>query len=304
VTADSTARSSIAIVTDASADVPLVERDSDEARGVTWVVLPEWWHVDGSGAEDVRDSGDSSATLTRLALDQTRRAEPAEPAWDAFCEVYARLREVDRVFSIHAPSNVSWAIEHAREAAGGFPNVRVIEASVTGIGLGLLAAMTRNLAASGAAPDEVEFWLRAHRESVRMLVVPDRFDPLASQRGLSTRLLARSSGMLQSPSEGGSLNRSHRLRSRKATVAAIERYLLEHTSDAIGDESPPPLHLALGHGDAAGAVDPFLDMLERVRPGAQVELVGRVGPRLVQQLGARCVAAAWLEDQPLGTPDC
>lgn len=289
-------------MTDACADVPLVERDDGAARGVTWVVLPEQWHVEGSSAEeDVRDNGDASTALTQLALDPAVRAEPSEPSWDAFCEVYSRLREVDRVFSIHAPSSVSWAIEHAREAAGGFPNVRVIEASVTGIGLGLLAAMTRNLAASGADPDDVEFWLRAHRESVRMLVVPDRFDPLASQRGLSARLLARSSGMLQSNAIGGSLDRSHRLRSRKATVAAIERYLVEHTTDPA--DQPANLHLAVGHGDAAGAVDPFLDLLERLRPGAQVELVGRVGPRLVQQLGARCVAAAWLEDRPLATDD-
>ena len=189
---------------------------------------------------------------------------------------------------------MSWAIEHAREAAGGFPNVRVIEADVTGIGLGLLATMARDLARDGATPDEVETWLRAHRGDVRMLVVPDRFDPTASQRGLSARLLSR--GMLHTPSEGGSMDRSRRLRSRKATVAAIERYLVSNSSDPAQDTGVPKrLHLALGHGDAAGAVDPFLDLIERLRPGAQIELMGRVGPRLVQQLGARCVAAAWLE---------
>jgi fatty acid-binding protein DegV len=125
-----------------------------------------------------------------------------------------------------------------------------------------------------------------------MLVVPDRFAPAASQRGLAARLLS-SQPLLQS-GDAGAMDRSRRLRSRRATVAAIERYFLEHT-EPEGD-----LHLALAHGDAAGAVDPFLDLLERLRPHAEVGLVGRVGPRLMQQLGARCVAAAWLEDEGIG----
>lgn len=273
---------SIAIVTDASADVPPIERAGP--GGVPWIVLPETWHAEP--AIDVPDDGSASRRLADLALSGVH-PEPSEPGWDEFVAAYGRLRELDRVFSIHSPARVSDAVASAREAAGAYPNVRVVEAGVTGIGLGLLAACARDLAASGAGPDEVEAWLRAHRSAVRMLVVPDRFDPTASQRGLTTRLLD-SQPMLQATS-GGGMDRSRRLRSRRATVAAIERYFTDHTS-AAGE-----LRMALAHGDAAGAVDPFLDLLERIRPNAEVVLVGRVGPRLLQQLGSRCVAAAWLE---------
>lgn len=286
---------SIAIVTDATADVPLVERDHAGSGGTTWVVLPENWHLERG--DDVRDCGDADDRLVQLVLEDDSHPEPSEPTWDSFCEVYSRLRDVDRVFSIHAPSSVSFAVENARDAAGGFPNVRVIEAGVTGIGLGLLATMARDMAIDGATPDEVESWLRAHRNAVRMLVVPDRFDPLHTQRGLTERLLARSRGMLRTREEGGSMGRSHRLQSRKATLAAIERYLLANTTDPVEGAAPPSLHLAIGHGGAAGAVDPFLNVIDRLRPWAHVELVGRVGPRLVQQLGARCVAAAWIEQR-------
>lgn len=276
----------IAIVTDATADVPENERDA-ERTGLPWVVLPERW-ITPDGLEFI-DDGSPSRELVGLILDSGLDPEPTEPSRDDFVAAYDHLREIDRVFSIHSPAKASWAVEHAREAAGGFPNVRVIEASVTGIGLGLLAAHARDMAAAGAGPDAVEQWLRNHREQARMLVVPDRFDPMATQRGLSARLLAGRS-MLHSGSSG-SLDRSRRLRSRRATVAAIERYFLEHTNEQGA------LHLALAHGDAAGAVDPFLDLLERMRPHADVGLVGRVGPRLLQQLGARCVAAAWFEQR-------
>ncbi|MCW2974380.1 MAG: hypothetical protein JWN72_2653, partial [Thermoleophilia bacterium] len=230
--------------------------------------------------------------LTQLILSGLK-PEVSEPRYEAFVEAYERLAGHDRVFSIHAPTTVSMAADLAREAAGAFPNVRVVEATVTGLGLGLLAACARDLAVGGASPDELEEWLRAHRSAVRMLVVPDRFDPTATQRGLAARLLS-GRPMLQSYAPGGgapgTLDRSKRLNSRKATVAAIEKYFAEHTTPDL------PIRMALGHADAAGAIDPFLDLLERIRPDAEVALVGRVGPRMLEQLGARCVAAAWLEE--------
>lgn len=284
VSVQAAAQGTIAIVTDAAADVPPVERDS--VMGVPWIVLPETWHAEPG--IDVRDDGAPSRDLANLVLG-TLRPEPSEPRWDDFVATYKRLAEVDRVFSIHSPASVSSAVIQAREAAGAYPNVRVVEAGVTGIGLGLLASVARDLAASGAGPDAVEEYLRRHRDAVRMLVVPDRFDPQTTQRGLSARLLA-GQPLLQATAAGG-MDRSRRLRSRRATVTAIERYFSDNTRP---DE---PLRLALAHGDAAGAIDPFLDVLERLRPQSEVVLVGRVGPRLLQQLGARCVAAAWLHEQ-------
>lgn len=278
------ATGTIAIVTDATADVPPAERDA--GSGVPWTVVHEVWRT-ADGLEFI-DDGEPSRELVSLLLESGLDPEPIEPTREHFVAAYERLREIDRVFSLHAPSTASWSVEHAREAAAAFPNVRVIETSVTGIGLGLLATRARDLAASGAGPDDVEQWLRSHRTCVRMLVVPDRFAPSTNQRGLSARLLA-GRPMLQAGTAGG-MDRSRRLRSRRATVAAIEKYFIEHTREGA------PLQLALAHGEAAGAVDPFLDLLERIRPGADVMLVGRVGPRLIQQLGARCVAAAWLEE--------
>lgn len=281
----------IAIVTDSTGDVPAVER---EARpGVPWIVVPEVWR--GQPDVEVPDDDFNGPRIVADLLDGGVQPEPTEPSWDNFVAAYSRLREIDRVFSIHSPTTASWAVERAREAAGAFPNVRVLEANVTGIGLGLLATCARDRAAAGARSDEVEAWLRAHRDTVKMLVVPDRFDPTATQRRLTSRLLAGRAMLHAGPA--GSMDRSRRLRSRRATVAAIERYFLDNTTKG------GQLHLALGHGGAAGAVDPFLDLLERLRPHAEVSLVGRVGPRLVQQVGARCVAAAWLQEQDPPPPD-
>lgn len=277
---------SIAIVTDAAADVPIIERS---AGSVEWVVLAETWQA---GGFDFLDDGSASSELTSLLLESGLDPEPVEPSRDAFITAYDRLQNVDRVFSVHSASGASWAIERAHESVGGFPNVRIIEAGVTGIGLGLLCVCARDLASKGGSPDTVESFLRAHSDRVRMLVVPDRLHPGSSQQRISARLLIGSS-MLRAGGLG-TLDRSKHLRSRRATIAAIERYFLENTSND-GDSD---LRVALGHGGAAGAVDPLLDLLERMRPDLKVELVGRIGPRLLQQLKAPCVAAAWLEILP------
>lgn len=272
--------STIAIVTDASADVPAAERSA----GVTpWHVASEVWH--GQRLE-LPDLGEASPQLVRLAL--RNDIEPVEPGFHDMCRVYDELREFDRVFSVHAPAQVSVTVDAAREAAGAYPNVRVIESNVTGIGVGLLAACARDLADDGASPDDVETWLRDAATRVRMVIVPDRFDPMGGQRMSASRLLTGRPVLSTMHDGSGGFARTRRLRSRRATVAAIERYVRANSP------ADTPLQLAVGHGDAAGAVDPFLDLFERLRPRAEVVLVGRIGPRLVQQLGARCVGAAWI----------
>ena len=265
----------IAIVTDGSADVPAIERGS-----AAWTVLPDIWR--GGGLE-LRDLGEQSRELTRLVLGSTAMTVQS-PTRKDFEGAFRKHAGVDRIYSIHASSMVSDAVAAAREAAVLHPNVLVVETSVGGIGVGLLAIRVRQLAEAGATTDEVDAYLAQHAKSSPFLIVPDRFDPAGRQRMSTARLL---SGRPLLSAQGGDMARSRRLRSRRQTVLAIERYFQEHApADRV-------IRMAIGHGDAAGAVDPFLDILERMRSDASVELVGRIGPRLVERLGARCVGIAW-----------
>jgi len=265
-----------AIVTDAAADVPGPER-----AGIEWLVAPELWC--GGGLE-LPDGGEHSRDLVRMVLGPAAM-RVSEPDRDAFAQLYAELSGVDHVWSIHASAQVSRAVASARAAAVTFPNVQVVECAAAGIGVGLLASRVRALTREGHGAEAIAHYLQRQAPNVRYLVVPDRFDPASGQRLVTATLLAGRS-LLAGPD--GSMGRGKRLRSRRATVGAIEQYLAGH---APADRT---IRLAVGHGDAAGAVDPFLDIVERVRPNASIELVGRVGPRLVRQLGTRCVGLALL----------
>jgi fatty acid-binding protein DegV len=278
---------SFGVVTDAAADVPAVERH--DAR---WFVVPETWHVEGG---DVPDTGEPERALIRQVL-RDPQARAYAPTVEAFSRAYAQAREggATHIWSVHSSSHLSPAAAAAREAAAGDTSIAVVSTGVVSIGVGLLARRVLQLAAAGQNADAIDAYVRHHAPRVQLLVVPDRFDPAGRRRFSAERLLA---GLPLLSAQDGAVARSRRLRTRRATVSAIE-----HIFDMNAPEEAT-IHMAVGHGDAAGAVDPFLDILERLRPAASIDLVGRIGPRIVQEIGSRCIGVAWIvEDTELHAP--
>jgi hypothetical protein len=128
-------------------------------------------------------------------------------------------------------------------------------------------------------------FLDQHANSLRFLVVPDHFDPTAPRRIIAAVLL---SGRPMHAAPGVELGRGKRLRSRRAAVSEIERQLTAHAP--IGAN----VRMAVGHAEAAGAIDPLLDIVERIRPTTEIDLVGRIGPRISRRVGSSCVGLAWM----------
>ncbi len=268
----------MAIVTDASCDVPAAERSGE----VTWRLLPETW---ATGNDHGVDDISANREMTSRALRPEGDLQLTAPTVEAFRNTYAELTDVDVVWSVHSAAEASPAVAAAREAAAGFDNVRVVETNVAGLGTGLIAARLRDLIEESTPLGSVEAWVEHHRQHVHFVAVPDRLDPARSRRAHATIML---SGRHVTAAPGASVAPAGRLRSRRHIVAEIQR-MLEH-----GSPADRAIRVAVGHGDAAGAVDPLLDIIERVRPQAHVTMVGRVGPRLVSSIGSRAVAFAWI----------
>ena len=269
----------VAIVTDAGCDVPRIERGD-----APWTVVPAT--VVYAGREIV-DDGEASRSLVAAALDSS--AHIVEPTTDAWAAAFDRHRDCDRVYSMHPAASLSDGIGRARSAAGDDPRIRVIETRAASIAVGLIGVLLARRVAAGAPLAHLDAYAVALAREAHVFVVPDHFDPRANQRELAARVLA---GKPMMSLVGGRTVHGRRLRSRRATIAAIERYFDAHAPRAT-DRAGAILHLAIGHADAAGAVDPFLDIIERLRPEATIELVGRLGPAIVHGVGARCVGLAW-----------
>lgn len=266
----------IAIVTDSSADTPAAER-----RAGAWTNISEVWRAQGV---DVIDSGEQSRELSRIVLSDVGASVEA-PGTAEFGKAYEDFRDCERVYSLHAGDKVSPAITRALAAAESRVNVRVIETTVTGIAIGLFAQRILALADAEKSAEEIDDFVEQHRRKIHFMIVPDHFDPIGRQR-LSAAVLLSGRPLLRS--HEGDISVGARLRTRRATHMETARFFRKHTpADAT-------IHLAVGHGDAAGAVDPFMDVIERIRQDAPVELVGRIGPRLMRRVGSRCVGLAWM----------
>lgn len=265
----------IAIVIDGAADTPATER-----RPGTWVVVPDVYH---SGNHRIEDTGEHDWELTNLVL-RKAPVQPAAPDAEQFRAAYDSL-EGREVFSLHASHKVSPAVEAARSAAAGHDNVTVIETSAAGIAVGLLATRLQQLAQKGLSLDELRQYANLHAGRVRLVAVPDRIDPVASRRVALRRLLH---GHIVASDDDGGLHVLSRAHTRGRTLNAVGQYYREHL--------PTEGHVqaAIGHADAAGAVEPVIDLVERIHQRAEFTLVGRVGPRIAQKVRSRCVALAWL----------
>lgn len=267
----------IAIVTDASADAPLTERHGDN-----WHVVADHWKTH---AVDIVDTGESSRELTRLVLSDNSLI-CVTPSTEDFSHAYARAcASADRVYSLHSAATISPAVSAAREAAADYDKVVIVETSVSGIGVGLLAAQVLRLASDGRSINRIDEFVERYYRNIHLMLVPDHFDPLGRQRMSAAVLL---SGRPLFRAHDGPLTSGRRLRTRRATLSATAKHFREN---APHDRA---IHVAIGHADAAGAVDPLLDLIERIRPTAHVEFIGRIGPHLLKRVGSRCVGISWI----------
>lgn len=270
----------VGIVVDASCDVPASDR-----VGAKWRCLPETWH---SGDRSLSDVGEQSSELLWAALEPAPLRPDPIPL-DAFVQAYDELADCECVLSVHSSASISPNVDMARSAARGRSNVHVVESNVTGLAVGLLASRLAQRASAGDSPEQLLAFANEHARAVRFLVVPDSLIPHGRQRPSAMRLLT---GRTMMSAGDGTFATERRLRTRRSTLAAVHRYF--STRAPAGYE----ISVAVGHADAAGAVDPLLDVVERVRPQATIDLVGRMGPRIVRQLGARCLGLAWIVEAP------
>jgi len=129
--------------------------------------------------------------------------------------------DAERVYSLHPAASLSDGIQRARAAAGDDPRIRVIESRAASIAVGLIGVLLARRIGTGATVTELDAYVSALAHDAHVFVVPDHFDPRANQRELTSRLLA---GKPMLTLTDGRAGHSGRLRSRRATISAIERY--------------------------------------------------------------------------------
>jgi DegV family protein with EDD domain len=155
--------SSVAIVTDSTADLPL---DLAGSRGIT--VVPLTLNFDGQSLLDGVDIRPDE--FYRRLHSVTTHPTTSQPSPGRFADVYkSLLAGHDSVVSIHISQKLSGTYESARQAADmtDAKRVRVIDSELVSMSLGLVTLVASALAATGQDAIAIEAKVLEMRPSIQ-----------------------------------------------------------------------------------------------------------------------------------------
>jgi len=164
--------SSIAIVTDSTADIPV-----ETAESLNISVIPAVLTLDGETYVDGRDI--SRAEFYLRMPDLRTPPTTAVPSTIVFEETYQHLLEsgAERILSIHLSSKLSGMINTAMQAARSFGDrVKVFDSSQLSLGTGFQAIEAARVVKEGLDFDQVVSTARQFRDKAYVVALIDRLE--------------------------------------------------------------------------------------------------------------------------------
>jgi DegV family protein with EDD domain len=164
--------SSIAIVTDSTADIPV-----ETAESLSISVIPAVLTLDGETYVDGHDI--SRAEFYQRMPDLRTPPTTAVPSTIVFEETYQRLFEsgVERILSIHLSSKLSAMVNTAMQAARNFGDrVKVFDSSQLSLGTGFQAIEAARVVKEGFDFDQVMSTARQFRDKAYVVALIDRLE--------------------------------------------------------------------------------------------------------------------------------
>ncbi len=164
--------SSIAIVTDSTADIPV-----ETAESLSISVIPAVLTLDGETYVDGHDI--SRAEFYQRMPDLRTPPTTAVPSTIVFEETYQRLFEsgVERILSIHLSSKLSAMVNTALQAARNFGDrVKVFDSSQLSLGTGFQAIEAARVVKEGFDFDQVMSTARQFRDKAYLIALIDRLE--------------------------------------------------------------------------------------------------------------------------------
>jgi DegV family protein with EDD domain len=274
-----------AVVLDSTADLP-----DPASRHPNWRLVPLYVRF---GDETFRDHVDLTSRefyerlRTASTPPQTSQPTPAD-----FTAVYEELAGYERILVTTISGKLSGTAESARLAAADDARVRVLDSESVCGQLILAEAIQRRLE-RGTGDDEIDALVERFRAEAGILFTVDTLDYLV--RGGRVGKAAGLAGELLSVKpilaiRDGEVHPLKRVRGRAKALAEIERIFAEATTDS------PTLRIGVAHADAPEAGQDLLERMRRLRPAAQVEIKGELGPVIGTHGGPGTLGVFWFDD--------
>jgi DegV family protein with EDD domain len=284
LTADNTA-----VVVDSTADFP-----DAAARFGNWRVVPLYVLF---GDESFRDyvelpAADFYARLRSSSVMPTT----SQPTPGDFANVYEELSGYERIYSLHLSAKFSGTWESAKlgagEQVGG--RIRVVDTESASLGITLVGLSLQRRLERGTTDEEIVALIEAFKRDARLVFTVDTLEFLA-RGGRIGRAQAWAGELLSIKPiltiDDGEIVPVKRVRGNKKAFAEFTKAFQEGTVDR------PSLRVAIAHADAPDREQALRSMVRDVRPSAQIEAAGMLGPVVGTHAGPGAVGFFWFDDR-------
>ena len=277
-----------AVVVDSTADFP-----DAHARFPNWRVVPLYVLF---GDESFRDyvelpAADFYARLRTSPIMPTT----SQPTPGDFAAVYQDLAGFERIYSLHLSAKFSGTWESARLGAAGQAGqrIRVVDTESASLGITLLALGVQRRLERGTTDEEIESLVDSFKRDAGLVFTVDTLEFLA-RGGRIGRAQAWAGELLSIKPiltiDDGEIVPVKRVRGNRKAFAEFQSAFEDATVDAAS------LRVAIAHADAPDREEALRAMVRDVRPSAQLEASGTLGPVVGTHAGPGAVGFFWWDD--------
>lgn len=278
-----------AVVLDSTADFP-----DAPARFPNFRVVPLYVRF---GDESLRDYVDITPDTfyERLAgapqLPTTSQPTPAD-----FLAVYEELTpRYERVLSLQISSTLSGTFESAQTAAGQVAGgaVRVIDSRTVSASLALLALGVQRRLVRGTTDEVIDAFVERYRHQHRLLFTVNTLEYLA-RGGRIGRAAALAGNLLNVKPiltiRDGEVVPLKKVRGNAKAFAEFREIFEATSSDSQS------LKVGIAHAAAPERLEALRALVERVRPGAEIQIATTLGAVVGTHAGPGTVGFFWFDD--------
>jgi DegV family protein with EDD domain len=279
-----------AIVLDSTADFP-----DAPTRFPNWRVVPLYVLF---GDESFRDyvelpAADFYARLrTSTVMPTTSQPTPGD-----FAAVYEELAGYERIYSLHLSAKFSGTWESANLGAAAGPRagerIRVVDTQTASLGITLLGLGLQRRLERGTTDEEITELIESFKRDAGLVFTVDTLEFLA-RGGRIGRAQAWAGELLSIKPiltiADGEIVPVKRVRGNRKAVAEFGKAFEESTEDRSS------LRVAIAHADAPDREQALRSMVRDLRPSAQLDASGTLGPVVGTHAGPGAVGFFWFDD--------
>ena len=219
----------------------------------------------------------------------------SQPTPQDFLSTYEELEGYDRILSLQISSKLSGTYQSAQLAAeqAGDDRVRVIDSRTASVAIAMLGNAILRRLERGTTDEEIDALVASYADVATLLFTVDTLEFLA-RGGRIGKARAMAGNLLHIKPilslQDGEIEPIKRVRgNQKAFMAFVDQF-------RAGSGDGEGLRVGIAHADAPDRARSLVEMVNRERPQATIEIVTTLGAVVGTHAGPGTIGFFWFED--------